>query len=180
MTVMKRAVNIIIALLTAAVAVLILSLGDKGFLVAGAILSFSLIIFGLRNILFYFQMACHMVDGRRILYIGVIALNLGVLALYASQDRGVFVVLYLLGAYAFAGLMDILRAREAKSYDSPVWKQNLAEGIVEITFALAAAVFGFILGDMWALTLIYAIGLFYSALVRLVSAFRKTAIVYIQ
>ena len=180
MTLMQRAGKILTALLTAGVAVLILKLGETGFLLAGAILSVSLIVFGLRNMLYYFRMARHMVDGRSILYIGVITFNFGVLTLSATQNQDVLVVLYLLGFYAFSGIMDILRAKEARSFDSPLWKLNLAEGIANISFAAAAAIFGFFLGTMWGLTLIYAIGLFYTALLKLISAFRKTAIIYIQ
>ena len=179
MTLMQRIAKILTALLTAGTAVLILRLGEDGFRLAGLLLSCSLILFGLRNMVYYFRMARHMVDGRRILYIGVIALNFGVIALSAADER-VFVVLYLLGAYAFSGVLDILRAREARSFEAPSWRLNLAEGIANIGFAAAAAVFGLVSGNMRALTLIYAIGLFYSALLKLVSAFRKTAIVYIQ
>ena len=52
-------------------------------------------------------------------------------------------------------------------------------GIVNIGSAAAALVFGLLLGNMRDLTWIYAAGLIYSALENLISAFRKTAIVYI-
>ena len=180
MTVIQRAVKIIGALLTAGVAATILRLGENGFLLASVLLNASLILFGLRNILYYFRMARHTVDGRTILYIGVIALNLGVLTISVTEHQGAYVVAYLLGAYAFSGVLDILRAREARSFESPAWKWNLAEGIANIAFASVAVVFGFFLGNMWGLTVIYSIGLFYSAFLKLISSFRNTAIIYIQ
>ena len=42
-----------------------------------------------------------------------------------------------------------------------------------------AVVFGIFLGNMRNLTVIYAAGLIYSALLNMISAFRRTAIVYI-
>lgn len=54
------------------------------------------------------------------------------------------------------------------------------QGLVDIGFAAAALVFGLVLGSMRQLTWIYASGLLYGGLLRIVSAFRKTAIVYIQ
>jgi hypothetical protein len=90
-----------------------------------------------------------------------------------------FIVLYLLGAHAFSGLIDILRARAARQFEAPSWKNSLAEGIASIGIAVVAVVFGLILGNMRSLTMIYAAGLIYSAFLNLLSVFRKTAIVYI-
>ena len=72
-----------------------------------------------------------------------------------------------------------LRALEARKLEAPDWKLKLPVGIVNIGFAAAALVFGLLLGNMRDLTWIYAAGLIYSALENLISAFRKTAIVYI-
>ena len=180
MTLAKRIGKILSALGSVLCAVILIAMGENGFLLVSVLLSISLILFGLRSIIFYFTMARHMVDGRGSLYIGVIVLDFGVFTLSVSQNQSLFIVFYLLGAYAFSGVLDILRAREARSFEAPSWRLNLAEGIANIGFAAAAAVFGLVSGNLRALTLIYAIGLFYSALLKLVSAFRKTAIVYIQ
>ena len=56
----------------------------------------------------------------------------------------------------------------------------MAEGIANILFAAAAVVFGFFRSDMQVVAAIYAAGMLYSALLKLISAFRKTAVIYIQ
>lgn len=179
MTLMQRIRKIAAALISILFAWIILKAGQDGFLIVSLLLSLSMVAFGLRNILFYLIMARHMVDGRSILYIGVIALNFGVFTLSISHNYGVFIVLYLLGFHALTGVLEILRAREARQYDAPSWRMNLAAGIANIGFAAAAVIFGLGRGDMRTLTVIYAVGLIYSALLNLISAFRKTAIVYI-
>ena len=110
---------------------------------------------------------------------GVIAFDFGIFTLSISDQHGVFIVLYLLGAHAFSGLVDILRAREAREFDAPNRKNSLAEGIANIGVAVVTVVFGLVFGNMQSLTMIYSAGLIYTALLHLLSAFRKTAIVYI-
>lgn len=179
MTLTQRIGKVLRALALCLTAWAMVKLGEYGFFLVSALLSFGLIVFGARKLVYYFTMARHMVDGRSILYLGVIAFDFGIFTLSIADQHGVFIVLYLLGAYAFSGLIDILRAREARQFDAPSWKLSLAEGIVNIGVAVLAVVFGFVLGNMRSLTLIYAAGLIYSALLNLLSAFRKTAIVYI-
>lgn len=179
MTLSQRIGKITGALITALGAWIMLKMGEKGFLFVSLLLSFSLIVFGARMLIYYFAMARHMVDGRSLFYVGVIGLDLGIFTLSVTRFQGHFIALYLLGAHAFSGVMDILRALEARRFRSPSWRMKLAEGVVNIGFAAAAVVFGLLLGDTQDLTLIYAAGLLYTACVNLISAFRKTAIVYI-
>ena len=179
MTLVMRIGKLLRALLTGLAAWILLELGENGFLAASLLLSLALVMFGLRNLIYYFTMARHMVEGRKILYLGVIALDFGVFTLTIADHRGVFIALYLLGFYAFSGVLDILRAREARQFEAPSWRLNLAEGIANIGVAVAAVVFGLFLGNMRDVTIIYAAGLFYSALLNMISAFQKTAIVYI-
>ena len=180
MTLTKRIVKILGALLTLLGAWIILKLGEEGFLFISLVLSISLILFGVRNLIFYFTMARHMVNGRSILYLGVIALDFGVFTLSVSRYQSVFVVLYMIVAHAFSGVIDILRAQEARQMEAGSWRLNMAEGIINIGFALTAIVFGIVLNSASVVGEVYAAGLIYTAVMNLISAFRKTAIVYIQ
>ena len=179
MTLMQRIEKILEALFLVLCAVLVLRAGEQGFVLIALFLSVSLVFSGLRTLIFYFTMARHMVDGRSSLYKGLILLDLGIFTLSVMNDPHVFIILYVLGVNAFTGVIDILRALEARKLQSPSWRLNLASGIISILFALAAAVFGFILKDMKVLTVLYVVGLLWSAVTKLISAFRKTAIVYI-
>ena len=180
MTLTQRIGKILGALGSFLSAWLMLKMGEDGVLLVSLFLSVSLIALGARNLIFYFTMARHMVDGRSNLYVGVIVLDFGILTLSMTHNYELFVVFYLLAAYAFSGVMDILRALEARRFEAPSWRLNLTEGIVKLAFAGAAVAFGLFRGNMAALTRIYAAGLIYAAVLRLIAAFRKTAIVYIQ
>ena len=160
-------------------AALMIALGEQGYLLVLVFLSVSLTLTGIRELVFYFTMARHMVDGRAALCLGVIMLDFGVFAMTITDQAGVFIAFYLLIAYAISGAIDILRALEAKKQDAGSWRLNLAEGILNIVFAFGAAVFGLVIGDMQDLTWIYASGLVYSGILKLISVFRKSAIVYI-
>ena len=179
MTLSRRIARILSALLEAMMAVVLFVMGEAGFWLMCLLLSLTLILFGARNVLFYFTMARHMVNGKSSLILGVIALDFGFFTISVADHEGVFIALYLLGAYAFYGVVDILRAKEAKQFEAPSWRMNLAMGIADIGVAAAAAVFGLFAGNIRDLTLIYAVGLVYGALLNLTSVFRKTAIVYI-
>ena len=180
MTLTQRIGRILNALLAVLGVVLMLRIGKEGVRLVSLLLSFSLIILGLRRIVFYFTMARHMVNGRGVLYIGVILLDFGVFTLSVSQNQSLFIVLYLLATHAFSGVMDLMRSAEARRFGAPSWRLKLAEGAVNLVIALAAVFCGLLRGNMEELTLLYAAGLLWSAGEKLVSAFRKTAIVYIQ
>ena len=180
MTLMQRIGKVLSALLSVLCALLVLALKEEGFELVILVLSWSLILLGVRDLYFYFTMARHMVDGRGVLWFGVIVLDFGIFTLSMSQNQGLFIVIYLLGLHAFSGVIGIVRALESRSYHAPSWRLNLISGIMNIVFAGAAVYFGLIRSDMQSLCWIYALGLFYSAATKLLTAFHKTAIVYIQ
>lgn len=153
--------------------------GD-GLKIALGILGISLFVMGIRYIVYYRTMARHMIGGRSILIIGVILLDFSLLTASMQNVPLAYIVVYLLGIYAFSGVIDILGAFEAKGYGATSWRFKLATGIINVLIALAALLCGLILRSHDDVVYIYCAGLFYSGLTRIITAFRKTAIVYIQ
>ena len=96
MTLGKRIGKVLGALAYLLCVFLLYRMGEDGFKLVCMLMSLSLILFGVRNLLFYFTMARHMVDGRGSLYIGVIVLDFGVFTLSVSQNQSLFIVFYLL------------------------------------------------------------------------------------
>ena len=180
MTLIQRIGKVLSALMSVLCAVLVLVLEEDSFLFVILLLGVSFTFLGVRSLIYYFTMARYMVDGKGVLWFGVILFDFGVFTLSITQHYGWFIVVYLLGAYAFSGVVDILRALEAKRANAPMWKLNLCSGILNVFFAGAAVFFGLVQGDLRRLCWIYAFGLLNGALVKFISAFRKTAIVYIQ
>ena len=161
-------------------AVLIVIQGENGLPLAALVISLSLILYAVRTLVYYFTMARHMVDGKYILFKGVILLDLGVVTLSVSDNASRFLILYLLGAHVFSGGISILRALEARRFGALSWRLRLTEGILNLFIAAVALIFGLFLGSLRTVCWIYASGLIYSAILKIIGAFRKTAIVYIQ
>ncbi|MBR5381594.1 MAG: hypothetical protein IK136_03130 [Oscillospiraceae bacterium] len=180
MTQVQRIRKIINALLTIVCAVVLLYEKEDGYLIVSLLLSLSLILSGLRALIYYFTMARHMVDGISVLFKGIFLLDFGIFTLSISRNEGVFIAVYLLVVRAFDGAVGILRALEARRLGAASWRLSMSDGILNIAFAAAAVIFGFISGNPQVLTWLYAIGLIYSAVVKIILACRKTAIVYIQ
>ena len=180
MTGLKRIRNIITGLVMMASSFVLLIIPEDGFMIVALILTASLLIYGIRSLIYYFTMARYMVGGRGILYTAVIVIDLGVFSMTIADNPSFFIIIYLLTIHLFSGLIDILRALEAKRIEAPSWKMTFGSGVFNIAVAVAALVAGAMLRSTDILVYIYSAGLFYSALLKIVMAFRKTAVVYIQ
>lgn len=163
-------------LLTLLCAAVLLKLGGEGYGVIVAIISVSLFLRGIRALSFYFTMARHMVGGKSILFNGIISLDFGMFALTLESVPQLYVVLYLIACHLYAGVVDVLRALEAKRLGSRHWRLNLMYGVANVVIAALCALS---LRAPALLVEIYAAGLIYTGCLRIVTAFRKTAIAYI-
>ena len=173
----QRIKDILIGILIILGAVILIAFPKEGFIITAAILSLSLFIYGIKTLIYYFTMARHMVGGRIMLYLAVVVLDLGMFTMMLTNIPKIYIVLYLLVIYAFAGVVDILRALEAKKYQTSSWKLSLISGIISVVVAVLCVVF---IGSTNMIVYFYSAGLIYSAIVRIVTACRKTAIVYIN
>lgn len=181
---MKRNVNlfsilkeITIAVLTAFAGVLIVADTENGYRLVIIFLSLSLIAAGLKEIVFFISMARHMVGGRFTLYMGVLLMDLGTFTMSMFMLPRFYILLYLAGTYAFSGVVEILEALEVKRNLGPYWKRNLIFGIINILIALICVIF--IRNDNTVIY-IFAGGLFYSAVTRVIRAFVRSEDVYIE
>lgn len=180
MTNMQRVKRVLAGLLMLLCCFALVTDPESGFYFVALILSVSLFLYAARSLIYYFTMARHMVGGRSILFRGIIVLDLAVFTFSMADDPKLYIILYLLGIHAFSGLMGILLALEARRFQSPSWRWNMLAGAVNLVIAALAVIAGLFLPDTRDLVYLYAVCLFYSACVQIASAFRKTAIVYIQ
>ena len=158
-------------------ALLLLTDPEYGYLLVVYLLAFILLIMGIRRLYYYFTMARFMVDGKESLYTGVLLLDFGAITGSLSDVPKFYILLYLVAVHAFSGLVEILRAREARGQGSGFWKLKMVHGIIDMIMAVICIIF---INEGSIAVLIYGIGLIYSALTRMVLAFRKTKLVYIQ
>ena len=142
----QRFQNIVIGLSMLISAAILILLPEGGCLYIMLFLAASLILRGISELIYYFTMARYMVGGKLILFIGAVFFDFGFFTLTLSDESKLFVLAYLLGFHAFAGLVICM-----------IFSRN------EILLVYC-----------------YCAGMIYSAALRIYSAFRRTAVVYIQ
>jgi hypothetical protein len=134
---------------------------------------------GLQAIIYYFSMARHMVGGKNVLFRGMIFLDLGILAGTIFEHPAVYILIYISLLHIFTGAVSALRANESRKIGTS-WKMKMAYGITNILLALIVVICGIAFDNLRIAVWVYSIGLIYSSILRIISSFRKTEIVYIQ
>ncbi len=177
MTKLTRVKEIIFGIVMIACAVLIMISPADGYDTLILILAIWLMLRGIRTLIFYFSMARFMVGGRSQLYSGVIFLDFGLLTATLTDVPHYYVLLYLTMIHAFSGLIEILRALEAKRYGAPSWRLKLSHGILNLLVTVSCLIF---MRYLATAVIVYCIGLIYSSVMRIISACRRTKLVYIQ
>ncbi len=150
---------------------------DKGCALIAAVLGFSAAIAGLRMIIYFFSMARHMVGGRLILYQGVIALDFGAFTLCLATVPSQYIMAYLIIGYLFYGVIEILNALDIKKKKLGSHRFKLATGIGSIVFGIVCLTQ---IGSADAMVYLYCFGVVWSAISRVISAFRPSAVVYVE
>ena len=176
MNTLRKITSIVWALIVVFLAYCMIAVPEFGHVVIVFVIAFGLIVKGVKYLVFYFKIAKHMVGGKAIFYYGVLYLNLGFFTATLFDIPQIYIMIYLLGMYVFFGFISIMRAFEMKKMDSH-WKLKFCEGLGYVVVAVVGIVF---IQSMLVASIIYCVGLFYSAVMGIISSFRQTSIVYIQ
>lgn len=178
MTIYQRIKKILFSIGMFAVALFfILYPSDEAYMVLLLIISIGLAIAGIKDIVFYFTMARHMVEGKMILIQGVIIFDFAIITGSLADAPKIYILLYLIGIHAFSGVVEILRAMESRREVDGPWKMKFFHGVVNFILAIACLIF--IRHSNTALV-IYSLGLMYSAVIRLFDSLGKKAFVVIE
>ncbi len=176
----QRIKNIVIGVVIILFAVFIMMAPQEGYLFAAVVISLWLFIYGIRLLFFYFTMARHMVGGKLMLYQAIIILDLALFTTSIISMSSFTIFIYLLIIYGFTGAIDILRALEAKNNGAKNWRLKLMTGCILVIFVVLMAVLGLIFKKTDILIYGFCLSLIYSGIMKIVTAFRRTAMVYIQ
>lgn len=76
----------------------------------------------------------------------------------------------------YDGQADMKESRDARMLESKTWRYALLSGLVKVLIGILCL---FHLDSTQQMSMIYSPGLIHSAIYRIVSAFRKNAIVYL-
>lgn len=176
MTSFQRIKNIALSALMIACCVVLLLNPKDGVVIVTVVLGVAIMLYGLRKLVYYITMARHMAGGLSLLFIAVVAIDVGSFALFVVEDPHIAIVLYLVVYNVYTGVLSIARGVEAKLMGSR-WVHRVVHGLVNIALALLCVAFS---ASDQIVIYIFCIGLFYSAVTRLISAFKPTEIIYIQ
>ena len=177
MTKIQRIAGVIIGVYMLLMALSLILQPKKAPPVIVFLMCIALFVYSLQTLWYYFTMARFMVGGRTVLYKGVIALDFSILTLTMSSIPQRYIMLYLLGVLIFTGAVDVMRGLELKKEAAPGWARTLVPGVIYILVGLVGS---FFLDNFYVMTYIFSGGLIYLGLVRITSAVRRSAIVYIQ
>ena len=169
MSLAGRIGNLILAAVQIALSIILVLFPQNGYFIVAGILGISLAAYGIRNVVYYVSMARHMVGGRMILYFGLLVFDAGALILALSDVPPLYVMIYLIVIRALTGTIDILRAMEQKKMGSRSWKFMFISGLIHILIAVVCAIF---IKSTEIAVYIYAAGLVYSAITRIINAVR--------
>lgn len=151
---------------------------EDGYYLIVIILSISLLVLGIRSLFYYFTMARNMVGGRAILYKALILTDLGIFTMTVITIPKAYLVCHLLISHGFSGIVDMLKAYEDKKMEASSWRMSFLYGFGNLLISIAALCCAIARLD-WIVVDIYSAGLAYSGIMQMVSAFRRTAIIYI-
>ncbi|SKC02960.1 Short repeat of unknown function [Lachnospiraceae bacterium] len=178
MTIFQRIRNFFIGVIMLVIGlVFFVAPSDEAYSFVIIVLSIGLLIKGIKDICFYFVMARHMVGGKMILFQGVVFIDFAMVTGSFTDIPKIYILLYLAGIHAFSGVVEILRAMEAKRSVEGPWKMKMSHGVINFIIAVSCLIF---LKKTDTAVIIYSMGLMYSAVIRIISAFRRTAFVLIK
>ncbi|SCW31167.1 hypothetical protein SAMN02910456_00469 [Ruminococcaceae bacterium YRB3002] len=180
MTKKRRIWNVFVGLILFLFAQILILVPMEGLILTIYILTIGLCIRGFAMLGFYFQMARSMVGGKIVLYRSIFYLDLGLFIGEVAADLGVYVILCTATINMVAGIFAILKARESMKMGSPQWKASISYGVAMILIVLVMILSMVIQHEPTAAVYAYAVGLIISACQRIIRAFKKTAMVYIQ
>lgn len=180
MSYFQRIKNVFFGICLILFAVLLAVIPKYSYPLIAVIVSTLVFIYGFKLLFYYFRMARHMVGGKATLCRALIILDLGLFTTSLAFMGDFVIIIYLLGIYAVTGVIDILRAFEAMKLNAPNWKIKLITGLISVLFAISIVVVGVVIGNLQIIVYGYCISLFYTAIVKIATAFKRTAIIYIQ
>ncbi len=172
MTKFQRLRRILFGILMIIVAGIMIEFADEAYMAILVFVGWGFMVSGIGMMFYYFTMARFMVGGRRALYNGVILMDFGIITMSLSDVPGMYVLLYLAILHVFAGVIEILRARETRKNGSKHFKLKLSHGIIDVLLAVCCIIF---IKNTKIAVFIYSFGLIYSGIMYVISGFRRTA-----
>ena len=176
MTKLQRVRSVLDALFQFLFAGLVLFFDDFGYEIISIVIWSSLVLAAVRTLIYYFTMARHMVEGKSVLYQALILCDLAAFTGAVASIESLYIQIYLIVLFGVAGLIDLMRALDSRRMGADSWRFNAFHGFFNVLMALLCLLF---LRNERIFEILYCVSLVNSAVLRLIAAFRKTAMVYV-
>lgn len=177
MTKLQKIQNIIMGLLTFVFGLLFVLFPREASGYVLTVLMISTVIVAIKTLTYYFTMARFMVNGRTLLFKGLLLLDFAFFSATLLDVPQIYILLYLAIIHAFSGLVEILRAMEGKRYGAKRWRLKFSHGLINIFIALYCILF---FRKVATAAIVYGLGLIYSSVIRIITAFRQNTMAYYQ
>ena len=173
----KRVWTIIGAVFTIQTALFLMLMPEIAFLLIAAFVGLWLTFHGLKYLIYYMTHAQHMVGGKWFLLLGLLMFDMGVFATVLCDQVQMIMIIYVVAAHFIASILNFARAYSNKGDGNPGWRIDLAQGIGNVMQVVLCLVF---INYVEVPVFIYCSGVIYSAILKIITACKKTAIVYVQ
>ena len=173
----RRVLTVVVALLGILGAVILMTIPDYAYEVLELGISLTLVYNGVRYIIYYITNAQHMVGGKWFLLIGIIMFDMGVFATAIYDRTQKITLIYIICAQLVAAVLSLIRAAGDMKDKNLSWKFHLAQGIGSSIQVILCLIF---INSAMIPLYLYCIYAIYTAILMIISAFKKTAIVYVQ
>lgn len=177
MTKWQRIKSVFGSLVALAFVPLLMVDADIGCAAIVLVLGIAAALTGVRMVIYYASMARHMVGGQIILYIGIIRFDFGLFTFGVADIPKQYIMLYLMLGHLFYGLVEILRAMEIRKRELGSWRFKLLIGLGNLALGILCLVQ---INSSKMTVYLYCLGVLWSALGRIVSAFRPASVVYVE
>jgi len=173
----QRINNIIMGVLMILCGLLLISDIDDGYKLVILLVEISLFIDAIKNIVYYFTMARHMVDGRKMLYRGVFSLDLALFAWAIMDVPGFMIVIYIDVVIGFMGGVTVFKAFQERKLGHEIWKKDMLKGALILIIFLAMIPMA---KSVRTCVILYAIGIIASGIRHIIKAIKKPQLIIIQ
>jgi len=177
MTKVRRIFKIIGAVLLIHIALFLMLIPQIALQLIAVMFSVILIFYGLKFILFYITHASHMVNGKWFILLGLLLFDIGVFASLMQNQSKLITIVYIAGVHLVGAILRLIRAVGNKKDNNPGWIIDCMQSIGNFIQVAVCIIFS---QYVEVPVFIYCSGLIYSAILQIIQACKRTAIVYVQ
>ena len=168
-----RILNLLHAIALIFLIMLLLAIPDIAPQLIAGVLGLTLIVLGIRSLISYVVTFRHMIRGKLTLYMGVLTLDMGLLIMHVQSNSRLIILIFLLGFRLFSGAINLAQALQSRKIGGQ-WRFKAVTGILNLGIALVGLLF---IRHTETLIYIYSIGLAFSAVEKIIAAFRKPVLI---